>query len=145
MSPASEVIKVGELEIRFQLDPAHTGGTISVFESVVPPGARVPVPHRHVTYDEAIHVLAGTCTFTVNGRETVASAGTTLFVARGTPHGFANRGQDTVRLLAITTPGLLGPDYFREVASIVNAGGPPDRARIGALMARHGMEPVLAG
>jgi hypothetical protein len=32
------------------------------------------------------------------------------------------------------TPALIGPDYFRETAAIVNAGGPPDLEKIKAVM-----------
>jgi hypothetical protein len=39
------------------------------------------------------------------------------------------------------TPGILGPDYFREVAAILAAaaGGPPDYAALGEVMRRHGL------
>jgi hypothetical protein len=39
------------------------------------------------------------------------------------------------------TPGSLGPDYFREVAAILDAaaGGPPDYAALGEVMRRHGL------
>jgi hypothetical protein len=38
----------------------------------------------------------------------------------------------------INTPDI-GPQYFREVAAIVNAGGPPDRAKLTATMQRFGL------
>jgi hypothetical protein len=39
------------------------------------------------------------------------------------------------------TPGILGPDYFCEVAAILAAaaGGPPDYAALGEVMRRHGL------
>ena len=45
------------------------------------------------------------------------------------------------KALAIVTPGILGPDYFREVAAILDAaaGGPPDDAALGEVMRRHGL------
>jgi hypothetical protein len=48
------------------------------------------------------------------------------------------------RALAIVTPGILGPDFFREVAAILDAavGGPPDLAAIAAVMRRHGLSPA---
>jgi quercetin dioxygenase-like cupin family protein len=136
------IFRVGELEIRFHLDPAASGGTVAMFESVIPPGAHVPAPHRHLGYDETIHALAGVCHFQLPDREVVLAAGGTLFVPRGLGHGFVNRGPATVHLLVVVTPGLLGPAYFEAVAEIVNVGGPPDRARLVALMAQHGMTPV---
>ena len=131
--------RVGQLEIRFHVDPATTAGAVAVFESIIPAGAHVPVPHRHVGYDETIYGLAGVCHFTLEGTEVPLAAGANLFVPRGQLHGFVNRGTETARVLVVVTPGRLGPDYFREVAGIVNAGGPPDRAKITALMARYGM------
>ncbi len=138
-----EIIEVGELEIHFHVDASRTDGAATVFESRVPAGARVPVPHRHLGYDESITCLAGVCDFTLEGRAVTLRPGDpALFVPRGQAHGFVNRGADEVRLLVVVTPGLLGPEYFRSVAGILNAGGPPDRARIAALMREHGMEPV---
>ena len=40
------------------------------------------------------------------------------------------------------TPALIGPEYFREMAAIVNAGGPPDLEKIKAVMTRHGLVPA---
>ena len=44
------------------------------------------------------------------------------------------------------TPGVLGPDYFNEIAAVLNAaaGGPPDRAAIGEVMRRHGLTPAIS-
>lgn len=44
--------------------------------------------------------------------------------------------------LAIITPGLLGPDYFREVAGVLKStppGTPPNAAAIGEIMRRSGL------
>ncbi|MFO1310371.1 MAG: hypothetical protein U1F64_18270 [Burkholderiales bacterium] len=41
----------------------------------------------------------------------------------------------------INTPDI-GAAYFREAAAIVNAGGPPDRAKLVAMMQRHGLVPA---
>ena len=45
------------------------------------------------------------------------------------------------KALAIVTPGILGPDFFREVGAVVAAaaGGPPDMAKVGEVMRRHGL------
>jgi hypothetical protein len=49
------------------------------------------------------------------------------------------------KALAIVTPGVLGPDYFREVAAVFadSGGAPPDLARISDVMRRHGLTPAL--
>jgi hypothetical protein len=45
--------------------------------------------------------------------------------------------------LAVITPGVLGPDYFNDLAALVNAGGPPDIEKVKAVMTKHGLVPVL--
>jgi hypothetical protein len=64
-----------------------------------------------------------------------------LCIPRGVVHHFVNEGAVTAKVLAVVSPGLLGPDYFRELAAVVDeaAGGPPDPAAIGAVMRRHGL------
>jgi hypothetical protein len=59
-------------------------------------------------------------------------------------HRFDNNGDEDASALAIISPGILGPDYFREVAAVVQAasGGPPDLAELGAVMQRHGLTPA---
>ena len=63
---------------------------------------------------------------------------------RGAVHQFDNTGDVDAKALAVATPGILGPDYFREVAAILDAaaGGPPDFAAIAAVMRRHGLTPA---
>jgi hypothetical protein len=53
-------------------------------------------------------------------------------------------GEADAKALAIVTPGILGPDFFREVAAILHAadGGPPDLAAIAAVMGRYGLTPA---
>jgi hypothetical protein len=47
-------------------------------------------------------------------------------------------------MLAIVTPGVLGPDYFRKIAAVVEAAasGPPNPAAIADVMRRHGLTPA---
>jgi hypothetical protein len=43
----SSEITVGQLELRFLLEGEASGGSVAVFEFVVPAGARVPIAHSH--------------------------------------------------------------------------------------------------
>jgi hypothetical protein len=45
--------------------------------------------------------------------------------------------------VAVLTPGVLAPEYFREVAILV-AAGPPDAAKMSEIMLRHGSCPAAA-
>ena len=137
-----EIIRLGPITVRFLLDAAATGGALTSFEFSVPAGAKVPAPHFHREFDELIYGLEGVLTFTVGGAAHEIRPGGVCFVPRGVPHGFSNpHGQDA-KLLSVITPGRLSPDYFREIAAVANAGGPPDLAKIKAVMTKHGLVPV---
>ena len=43
------------------------------------------------------------------------------------------------RRLAVLTPALIGPAYFREMVAVLAGGGPPDPARVAEVMRRHGL------
>jgi len=57
-------------------------------------------------------------------------------------HGFSNPHSIAARALVINTPDI-GAQYFRDVSSIANAGGPPDRVRLLATMQAYGLVPAL--
>jgi hypothetical protein len=71
--------------------------------------------------------------------------GESCLVPRGAVHGFNNLKQADAKGLAVVTPALLGPDFFKEAAAVVNAGGPPDLNKLNAVMAKHGLVPVMPG
>jgi len=56
-------------------------------------------------------------------------------------HRFDNLGNQDVKQLAVISPAIMGPAYFREAAEVVNAagGGLPDRAKMMDVFRRHGM------
>ena len=70
-------------------------------------------------------------------------AGESCFIPRGAVHGFNNLEKSNAKGLAVVTPALLGPDFFRETAAIVNAGGPPDLEKLKGVFARHGLVPAM--
>ena len=143
MTLEKEIIRIGQIEIRFLLEGKDSSGQLAMFEFTVPAGAKVPMPHYHERYDEIIYGLEGVVTFTVNGQPTDIAPGQSCFIPRGAVHGFNNLDATTARALAVVTPALLGPEFFREMATIIYAGGPPDMEKIKAVMTKHGLVPVL--
>jgi len=137
-----EIIQVGQIGIRFLLEAADTDGAVAMFEFTVPVGAKVPVPHYHKAYDETIYGVEGVVTFTVEGKAVDIGPGQTCFIPRGAVHGFNNLTQTNVKALAVITPALLGPDFFKEAATIVNVGGPPDVEKLKAVLLKHGLVPA---
>lgn len=138
-----ETIRVGQIEIEFLLEAADTNGAVSMFEFTVPVGAKMPLPHSHQYYDETIYGVEGVVTFTVEGKTIDIGPGQSCFVPRGAVHGFNNLRQTNVKALAVITPALLGPEFFRDAAGIANAGGPPDMEKLKAVMAKHGLVPAI--
>ena len=139
-----EDIRLGQLAVRFLVEGKESGGSVAMFEFDVPAGAKVPVAHSHDGYEETIYGLEGVLTLTVDGRKSEVGPGDVLCIPRGAVHRFDNFHSAGARMLAVVTPGILGPEYFREIAAIARAaaGGPPDPAAIGAVMRRHGLTPV---
>jgi quercetin dioxygenase-like cupin family protein len=140
----SEEIRIGQLAIRFLVEAEESGGSVAVFEFDVPVGTKVPVAHSHDGYEETVYGLEGILTWTIDGVETDVGPGEALCIRRGAVHHFDNTREVDAKVLAIVTPGILGPRYFRDVAAVIEeaAGGPPDLAAIAAVMRRHGLTPV---
>ena len=139
-----EEIKIGSLAIRFLVESEASAGTVAVFEFDVPVGAKLPIAHSHDAYEETIYGVRGMTTFTIEGTPHDIGPGDAVCIPRGVAHRFDNHGDIDATALAIVSPGVLGPDYFREVAAVVQAaaGSPPDPSDITAVMRRHGLTPA---
>ena len=139
---SQQVVKVGQLEIRYLVEGARSGG-LGVFEMKVPAGAHVPPPHSHTDNEECVYVLEGTLRYSVDADTRDLKPGDWMSTPRGAVHHFSNQTAETARVLVILTPDI-GAEYFREVAGVVNAGSPTDRAKLGQVMARYGLRPAAA-
>ena len=144
MQSMKEEIRVGSVGIRFLVEGEQSAGSVAVFEFEVPAGAKVPTAHSHDGYEETVYGLDGALTWSVEGADVELGPGETLVIPRGAVHRFENKGEADAKALAIVTPGILGADYFREVAAVLDAavGGPPDLAAVGEVMRRHGLTPA---
>jgi quercetin dioxygenase-like cupin family protein len=140
-----EEIRVGPLAIRFLVEGDASGGTVAVFEFDVPAGTKLPAAHSHDGYEETIYGLHGVLTWTIEGTPIDVGPGEVICIRRGAVHRFDNNGDLDATALAIVSPGVLGPDYFRDAAAVVRAaaGGPPDPTDLDAVMRRHGLTPAL--
>src|SRR5438067_8705137 len=143
-SVSRETITVGALGVRFLVEADDSNGSAAVFECYVPANSRMPAPHSHDGFEETIYGLKGTTTWTIDDQTVEVGPGEAVCVQRGQVHGFENHGDVDATFLAIATPGLFGPAYFREIGEVLaaSAGGPPDLAAIGEVMRRHGLTPA---
>jgi quercetin dioxygenase-like cupin family protein len=138
----NRIIRVGQIEINFLLEAADTNGALAMFEFSVPVGAKVPVAHSHAHYDETVYGVEGVITFIVDGKTVPINPGESYFIRRGVVHGFNNLQSVKAKGLAVVTPALLSPDFFEDMAAIINTGGPPDLARMKETMLRYGLVPA---
>ena len=140
----SEEIRIGELAVRFRLEGEASGGSVAVFEFDVAAGARVPGAHSHDGYEETIYGLEGVLSWTLDGVQTEVGPGEVLCIPRGVVHRFDNDYGVDAKILAIVSPGVLSPDYFREMAAVIKTatGGPPDPVALAEVMRRHGLTPA---
>jgi quercetin dioxygenase-like cupin family protein len=140
----SEPINAAGMTIQFLVEAEESNGSVSVFRCDLPVGSQIP-PHSHDAFDETVYGLSGVTTYTVNGEPTKIGPGEVVFIPRGAIHGFAVGGDEDASILCVSSPGLFGPAYFREMAEVFEAAGdgPPDREAMFAVMKRHGLTPAV--
>lgn len=135
-------IKVGQLGINYIVDGSGTE-SLGMFELTVPPGSNVPPPHSHSNNEECVYVLAGTLRYSVGAETRDLTVGQTMSTPKGVVHAFSNPFAETARALIVLSPDI-GAQYFRDVAVVANAGGPPDKVALVSVMARYGLVPAAA-
>lgn len=138
-----EVIKFAGMEIHYCLDAQDTKGSLTMFKCVISAGAKIAAAHYHENFDETVYGLKGVATYTVDGKTIEVGPGDCLFIPRGAVHAFANKTNETIEFAAFCNPGIFGPDYFKDIAEVINTGGPPDMAKLKQVMSNHGLVPVM--
>lgn len=93
-------------EIEYKARAAQTGGSLTVFEGVNPPGQGPPY-HVHDALDEVVYVLDGTLRVRLADQVEEATTGAFVFIPRGTPHTWEARGDRDVRFLVVIAPAGL--------------------------------------
>ena len=127
-------------EMWFKATAATTDGRLSLMERTLPPGGRMPPPHRHPGNVEAYVVLDGVVEFHVADGVFDAAAGTFVLVPAGDAHTFGNTAPGPARLLVLHAPAL--DRYFEDLEQLWSSPTPPERDAEVALMRRRGMEPA---
>lgn len=133
-------INVGQLGIRYLIDGSQTA-SMGMFELTVPPGSNVPPPHSHSNNEEIVYVLEGTLRYTADSDTRDLTPGESMRTPKGKVHAFCNPFGGVARALITLSPDI-GPQYFIDVAAVVNAAGPPDKGALVAVMSRHGLVPA---
>ena len=88
--------------------------------------------------DNLTAIVEGAIIYSVDRESRELKPGDWMSTPRGSVHGFRNTGAQAARALVVLTPDI-GAQYFRDVAAVANAGGPPDRAKLVEVMTRYGL------
>jgi quercetin dioxygenase-like cupin family protein len=94
--------------LTFKARGEETGGAMTLFETVAPPGAGPPL-HVHVDDDEFMYVLEGRLRFRLEEAIHEGPAGTFVFIPKGMTHTWQNAGDSDARFLAgfaLAAPGM---------------------------------------
>ncbi len=97
------------LEITLLADAEHLG----ISSSRSAPGGPSPPPHFHPRHAESFHVLEGEMTFSVDGSELHAEAGSWVHVPPGVVHTFSFPGSGNVRFLDVHAPSCGFGSFLR--------------------------------
>jgi quercetin dioxygenase-like cupin family protein len=138
---ASE-IKVGQLCINYIVDGSQTA-SLGMFELTVPSGSNVPPPHSHSDNEECVYVLDGTLRYSVGSETRDLKPGQTMSTPKGVVHAFSNPFTEPARALIVMAPDI-GAQYFRDVAAVIDADGPPDKAALLSVMSKYRLVPAAA-
>ena len=125
---------------------AETGGSFSLWEAIVPPGACAP-PHRHSHKDESFYVLSGEIMVELEDQAEPLRVcpGGFFFGARGRRHAFRNAGNQPARVLVLSSPSRGLDRMFAEIAA-ATAAGSLEIGRLACIAAEYGVavEPAAA-
>ena len=121
-----------------KLRGGETGGSIFMFEEVLPPGTKSTF-HLHHDSDEVAYVLSGDVTFWIGGEVTVGGAGAICFMPRGVPHAWKFTGAETGRALFLYTPAKAG-GLIEEQQRTGRKFGSMNERELAEILQRHGWE-----
>jgi quercetin dioxygenase-like cupin family protein len=144
INASEEIIGVAGLSIRFLLSGTDTNGSVSIFEFTVPAGQKIPAPaHKNDAYEEVLYGIEGVVTWTIDGKTYEVGPGQAVCIPRGAAHRFDNFGDKNAKQLAVITPAIMEPAYFRETRELLADAGktktPPDVAKMADIFRRNGM------
>jgi quercetin dioxygenase-like cupin family protein len=130
--------------LRVHATGADTGGAYGLVEELCPQGFAPPL-HVQSREEEAFLILDGTVSFWVDGEHRLAASGEYVMLPRGLPHTF-RVDSPTARMLNIVSPAGFEHFFsdFGEPAQALELppapDGPPDVARMQAVLADYGVQ-----
>ncbi len=108
----------------FKVVGEDTGGSFALIEGQVQP-ENGPPPHIHHREDETFYVLEGEFSFLHGDITFTATAGSFVYIPKGTLHTFKNIGTSQGRFLVVITPAGF-EKFFEEIGEpAIDKSSPP--------------------
>jgi quercetin dioxygenase-like cupin family protein len=137
--PVPKALKVLGQHVTLKLIGRNTDDRMCAALLDVQPGPGV-LPHLHRREDETFYVTDGALEFVIDGEHHAAPKGTTVYVPRGTFHGFRAVGDAPAKVLSIHTPAGF-EHFFTEIGGMTVRGiEPSEPAALVQILHKHGME-----
>lgn len=131
---------------RIRLGMDSTLGVFDMVEILHPEGYASPL-HVHQDDNEVFFVLEGTLRGVCNDEEVTADTGSTIWLPKGSVHGYAAAGSTPLRILAMTVPGNFS-GFVRDAGTpalqpeLPPSDLPVDFEKVGEIAAQYGISIV---
>lgn len=103
--------RTGQVMI-FRKTAAETNGEVLEIECFSPPtDAREP-EHVHPLQESRFEILSSSCNFSIDGKETVVTAGHSITIPANVPHYFWNAGESTIHYIQEFRPAMQIDGFF---------------------------------
>jgi quercetin dioxygenase-like cupin family protein len=131
--------RLASIGVRFMVSAEESGGGFALVEHPMPARALAAPLHRHSREDEYSFVLEGRVGALLGEQVVYGEAGDLIFKPRHQWHTFWNAADQPARILEIVSPAGF-ERYFEDMSELASQPGPPDRSKISAIAAQHGLE-----
>jgi mannose-6-phosphate isomerase-like protein (cupin superfamily) len=136
-----DLLSAGPIHLRILEAGDRTSHRLGIVEVTLAPRTLGPPQHVHREHDETFYVVSGRPSFTSGNDEFTTGAGELIVAGVGTPHTFANPGDEKAVIYCTVTPDRY-IDYFRELDRLPKGPDGLDPAVVAGIMARYATEVV---
>ena len=120
----------------------ETKGELLEIECFSPPSNSMEPEHIHPHQENIFKIISGSCTFSVNGKEEIVSAGQTISITPNVKHHFWNSGDIVSHYLQEFRPALHIDEFFETFFALsrdgkLNGKGIPNLFHGSLIMLKH--------
>jgi quercetin dioxygenase-like cupin family protein len=131
----------GEKAFSTKVSGADVERKYAVLEIHTPPGLG-PELHIHPEQNELFYLLKGSIGLQCGSERTVLKAGDSFMAPLNVPHAYVTLGAEPAHMLNVFDPAGRTEAFFADYAPLVNVAGEPDRNKLAAVYAKHGLKVV---